>query len=115
MTIFVHGKKVKVYIQIEDALLDVSGIIGSVTYTNTIDDRPYLFDENRHTEELDLHLVGCTGVWTTGNVIMQKATEYKSTHEWKCDYCGRPNLSWQQHCGQDKSCGCGAPRPFIYD
>lgn len=98
------NQQVKVYIQQGDALLDVSGVIQSVSVTQYQDE----------VINLEISVTG-TGLWTTGKELMSHAREITRHKEWKCDYCGHINKTEQRFCGQGTAHGCGAVRPFIYE
>ncbi|MFA5714381.1 MAG: hypothetical protein WC998_01400 [Candidatus Paceibacterota bacterium] len=96
------GKKVKCIIQAEDGTtFDISSCVTQIDVQTMLNERV----------KVDIEMIGNSAMLqSTRNEYLEITKDKKSSSEWKCDFCGRPNKKADETC---KS--CGAVRSFIYD
>jgi hypothetical protein len=112
------GKNVRVYIQMDDKMFDISGDVQSFTISQPPIDVTSFGGEREYISggmvEMDVHMIG-RGAWSLVDDFAKEAK--KIAKEWKCDFCGHVNPIQARYCGhKDRRVkGCGARRSFILD
>ena len=111
------GKKVRVYMQVDDKLMDISGDVRSFSLNyNSIDATAFGDTKLTHlpgVPDFEIHVSGMAS-W---RLVDDFIAPVKAKSEWKCDFCGHINPIKARYCGHaDKhAIGCGARRSFVVD
>lgn len=89
------SEKIKVFIEKSDGtLFDLDGMVTDVSISHT----------HRGFTQFSIN-----GASTGGVISRDEVREMKTSAEWKCTYCGRPNQR------KDEACkSCGGARSFLY-
>lgn len=91
------GEKIKFWMQTEDGVTyELSGMVTQLSVGMTFDGPPQV-----EMTMLGLH----PGIWSNSSEIAKR----RNAPEWKCDFCGRPNVKDRETCAS-----CGAVRSFVY-
>ncbi len=92
---------VKLYVVQPDGMVyDIGGYMVSLEISTTIG----------HHNTVSLEIVDADVSMLLGKEIAANVKAQRSTAEWRCPFCGRPNQRADEVC---KS--CGGVRPFLYD
>jgi hypothetical protein len=115
-----YGKKMRVYVQMDDRMFYISGDVRDITITYPQLDITELGNIKSFIPsgivETNIHLIGTGGNWSLVDDFTPKIEKQKHS-EWKCDFCGHVNSNKARYCGhKDKhAVGCGARRSFLMD
>jgi len=67
-------------------------------------------------KHIDLRLQALGDItWTDSESFIE---DKRTAKEWKCEFCGLPNIVVNTFCGEnhhDRTIGCGAVRSFLYN
>lgn len=108
-----YGKNMRVFVeQADGSLYQLDGTVTDVQVNyraDLVDVSTYgsgspEFITGRRWAEFEIR-----GLSTSGLITTEARTAMKTSSEWKCTYCGRPNKRSRETC---KS--CGAVRSFLY-
>ena len=111
------GKKMRVYVQMDDKLLDISGDVRSFSLDYN------LVETTARGDALPTFIPGIpdfqirmSGL-ASWSLVDDFVAPAKSKTEWKCDFCGHINPIKARYCGHKEkhAIGCGARRSFVVD